>query len=68
VFNRNKPVDMLMNAQAFAAYAGFVSKRTLLEHFAPFVSDVDEELERLEEEGDIFADSPVPGEADLEED
>lgn len=50
VMNRNTPDNSLEQAQIFQSYAGFVSHRTLLETFADFVDDPDEEMDRLAEE------------------
>jgi len=54
VMNRNKPDSTLEHADAFNKYAGHLSERTLIENFAPFVTDVDEELKRLEEEKAVY--------------
>jgi SPP1 family phage portal protein len=53
-FARNKPDEILQFADLMQKFAGFVSQRTLLENFAPFVPDVDAELDRLEEEKPEF--------------
>ena len=50
--NRNTPDNSIEQAEIFNKYAGFVSQRTLLENFADFVDDVDEEIEELERESD----------------
>jgi len=49
VFERNIPADIQEIATEVAQLQGMVSKRTLLAQI-PFVEDVEEELERLEEE------------------
>ncbi len=53
--HRNKPMDNLENAQVFTAYSGHISEQTLIEHFAPFVKDAEEELERLHGEEEAKA-------------
>ena len=50
VFNRNKGVSLLELGDAMQRYAGHVTQRTLLETFAPFVKDVDTEIDQLAEE------------------
>lgn len=53
--HRNKPMDMLENAQVFTAYSGHISEQTLIEQFAPFVKDAEEELARLKGEQEAQA-------------
>ncbi len=53
--HRNKPMDMLENAQAFTAFSGHISEKTLIETFAPFVKDADAELEQLRGEQEAQA-------------
>jgi len=53
VMNRNTPDNSLEQAEIFNKFAGFISQRTLIENFADFVDDVDEEMEQVAEEGDI---------------
>ena len=50
VMNRNDPDKSMLLADLLQKYAGFVSDATLLENFADFVPDVEEELERLKAE------------------
>lgn len=50
VMERNDPDKSQLLADLFVKYSGHVSERTLLENFADFVDDVDEELERLKGE------------------
>jgi SPP1 family phage portal protein len=52
IMNRNQPDNSLEQADIFQRYAGFVSQKTLLENFADFVDDPDEEIERLAGEGE----------------
>jgi len=66
---RNLPQDDLKNANTMEKYAGRISQKTLLSNFAPFVKDVDAELEALAEEKesamDLFnLDTPVDEEGD----
>jgi SPP1 family phage portal protein len=49
---RNLPIDDVKNADALGKYSGHVTERTLLTQFAPFVTDVDKELEELKKEKD----------------
>lgn len=50
IMSRNLPQDDLTNGQALQAYAGHVTEATLLAQFAPFVQDVQAEIEALKEE------------------
>jgi SPP1 family phage portal protein len=47
---RNLPVDDLRNADTLNKYSGFVSTKTLLSNFAPFVKDVQAEMDAMNEE------------------
>ena len=49
-FTRNKPDMSAQNAETMQKYNGMVSLETLLGKFAPFVTDVQAELERLNAE------------------
>lgn len=53
--HRNKPMDNMENAQVFTAYSGHISEQTLIENFAPFVKDAEEELEKLRGEQEAQA-------------
>jgi SPP1 family phage portal protein len=53
IMTRNKPDASREQAEIFGLYDGRISRRTLIENFAPFVMDVDAELEALEEEKQI---------------
>jgi len=63
VMTRNTPDNSDEQAEIFNKYAGGISAKTRIEHFADFVDDPEEELKMVEEEqsilGDIF-DNPVP--------
>ena len=50
VMNRNDPDKSMLLADLMEKYTGHVSDQTLLENFADFVDDVEEELARLKEE------------------
>lgn len=52
IMNRNAPDNSKEQAEIFQLYAGFVSQKTLLENFADFVDNPDEEIDRLQEEGE----------------
>ena len=52
VMNRDKSNQLKELAETAMAYDTLISKRTKLEQFAPFVDDVDEELERLDEQNE----------------
>lgn len=75
VMDRNKPEMLSELGQTALLYRGFVTDKTLLKNFAPFVKDVEEELQAREEERSPYR-SPIdanqePGreqEADREED
>ncbi len=70
VMNRNDPDKSLLLAELLKKYSGHVSQRTLLENFADFVDDVDEELVQLAEEKDaaFTPDLDEPAEDTEEED
>ena len=50
IFNRNKITSLVDLGTAMQLYAGHVSERTLLQSFAPFVTDVDAEVDQVAEE------------------
>ena len=54
IMTRNTPDNSKEQAEIFNLYAGHVSKRTLLEQFADFVDDPDEEIEALEAEAPVM--------------
>lgn len=54
IMNRNAPDNSLEQAEIFNAYSGHISKRKLIENFADFVDDPEEEIAQLEQEGPIF--------------
>ena len=56
IMNRNTPDSSLEQAQIFNAYAGHISKKTLIENFADFVDDPEEEIAQLEAEGMVDVD------------
>ena len=53
-FTRNKPINELEAVQIALQLKGLVSEMTVLENI-PQISDVSEELERLEKEKDVYA-------------
>ena len=53
IMNRNFPDSSLEQAEIFNKYVGHLSKRTLIENYADVVDDVDDEFERIEDEGPI---------------
>lgn len=52
VMSRNDPDKSMLQADLFTKYAGHVSEKTLLENFADFVKDAEEEMEQLKAEKD----------------
>lgn len=52
VMNRNDPDKSMLLADLFTKYSGHVSEQTLLENFADFVKDAEEEMARLKKEKD----------------
>ncbi len=51
IMDRNRPTDMLQNAQVFGTLDGRgVSRKTLIENLVPFVTDADKELKLFEEQ------------------
>jgi len=50
IMNRNTPDNSLEQAEIFQKYAGFISQETLIENFADFVDNAQEEIEKLEAE------------------
>jgi len=52
IMNRNEPDKGMMNAELFEKYSGRVSQKTLLENFADFVDNAEEEMEQLKGEQD----------------
>lgn len=56
VMNRNDPDKSTLLADLFVKYSGHVSEQTLLENFADFVKDAEEEMARLKKEKDAAFD------------
>lgn len=54
-FHRTLPVDLLYQTQIVSGLAGHVSKRTILEQ-VDFITDVEQELRRIEEENAAYID------------
>jgi len=52
VMIRNTPQSDKENGEVFNMYHGKISTETLIKEFAPFVDNVEEEMERIEEEKD----------------
>ena len=50
IMNRNKPTSLIELGDAMQRYAGHVSDQTLLENFAPFVSNAQDEIEKRDAE------------------
>jgi SPP1 family phage portal protein len=50
IMNRNKPTSLLELGDAMQRYHGVVSDKTLLENFAPFVKNAQEEIDKRDEE------------------
>jgi SPP1 family phage portal protein len=50
IMNRNKPTSLLELGDAMQRYNGVVSDKTLLENFAPFVKNAQEEIDKRDEE------------------
>ena len=50
IMNRNYPDKSLEQAQIFEKYDGRISRKTLIENFADFVKNADEEMEQLKKE------------------
>jgi len=50
--HRNDPDKSMLLADLFGKYSGHVSEQTLLENFADFVPDAEEEMKRLKKEKD----------------
>ena len=50
IMSRNKPTSLIELGDAMSKYAGIVSDQTLLENFAPFVHDAQEEIDKRNEE------------------
>lgn len=58
--NRNKPTSLIEMGDAMQKYAGIVSDKTLIENFAPFVEDAQDEIDQRDAESaarmpDVFA-------------
>lgn len=67
IMNRNTPDNSKEQAEIFNLYSGQVSRKTLLENFADFVDDPDEEIKQLEDEApvmDMFDDTGMVDDAD----
>ncbi len=67
VMTRNDPDKSVLQADLFTKYSGHISEKTLIENFADFVKDAEEELERLKEEKDraveeFYKNQPAGGE------
>ena len=70
IMNRHEPDKSMVQADLLVKYSGHVSQKTLIENFADFVDNAEEELEAMAEESKMKADLfglPV-GEAEDEED
>ena len=50
IMHRNKPTSLIEMGDAMIKYAGIISDKTLIENFAPFVKDADEEMKQRAEE------------------
>jgi SPP1 family phage portal protein len=50
IMNRNRPDASLEQAEIFEKYDGRISRKTLIENFADFVDNADEEMEQLKAE------------------
>jgi SPP1 family phage portal protein len=59
-FNRNKPSDSLVNSQLFNAYWTKLSNKTVIENFAPFVEDPEQEMIDKAEEDAGMMDALTP--------
>lgn len=53
IMQRNKPDNSLEQAMIFEKLDGRLSRKTLIENYAPAVKNADEEMERLKEEGEL---------------
>jgi SPP1 family phage portal protein len=53
-FQRNKPQNMKENAEIINLLMGIITKETLINEYVPFVSDARAEIEKVEEEEDVF--------------
>jgi SPP1 family phage portal protein len=53
-FQRNKPQNMKENAEIINLLMGIITKETLINEYVPFVSDAQAEIEKVEEEEDVF--------------
>jgi SPP1 family phage portal protein len=63
VMERNIPQMDKENAEVMGLYAGMgISNRTLIDQFAPFVENVDEEMQRYKEEQEEYIDLDNPEE------
>jgi len=66
---RNKPDNSLEQAMIFEKLDGRLSRKTLIENYAPAVQNADDELDRIKEEGLNLADpefdtTPRPSDED----
>ena len=59
VMNRNEPDKSMLLADLMNKYAGHVSEKTLLENFADFVKDAEEEMKQLAKEREAQIDLDV---------
>jgi len=64
-FTRNLPVELITAADVASKIAGIVSQRTLVEQM-PFVTDVEEEMRRIEDEKTDYLDIDSVGGEDAE--
>ena len=65
LMDRNKPQMLKDMGETAQYYSGMVSQKTLLENFAPFVADPEEEIDRIAEEQSPYRsvdDEPEPDE------
>ena len=67
IMSRNTPDASKEQAEIFQLYSGHISERTLIENFADFVDNADDELAALKEERPIF-DVETPVDESVDED